>query len=102
MSSKIFEGVLRFKQRLITETNLIFIAEPFRRFTVIVQCFYEQRKLRVVFQNEFSAADDLFQEGRGVALLIMLPIQFHQLFRDDVIDQPGRRAADLFGVFQFF
>ena len=39
MSSKIFEGVLRFKQRLITETNLIFIAEPFRRFVVIVRSF---------------------------------------------------------------
>ena len=71
MSSKIFEGVLRFKQRLITETNLFIIAEPFRRFTVIVQCFYEQCKLCIVFQNEFSAADDLFQEGRVVALLII-------------------------------
>ena len=63
MSSKIFEGVLRFEQRLITETNLIFISEPFRRFAVIVQCFYEQCKLRVVFQNEFSAADNLFLNG---------------------------------------
>ena len=86
MSSKIFDGVLRFGQRFITETNLIFIAEPFRRFTVIVQCFYEQRKHRVVFQNEFSAADDLFQESSIGTLLIMLPIQFHQLFRDNVID----------------
>ncbi len=48
MSSKIFEGVMRFGQRFVASADPFFIAEPFRRFTVIVQCFYEQRKLCVV------------------------------------------------------
>ena len=48
MSSKIFEGVLRFGKRFVASADPFFIAEPFRRLAIIMQCFYEQRKLCVV------------------------------------------------------